>query len=88
MSDTSKQLFEAMPKEYAQALASIRTQALHAHDKIKMETSRLHIRNSENDTSSIGALCLEELDAREDISSLHLLDDLLSMLVVGHKITN
>lgn len=65
MSFATKQLllFEAMRKEYAQArsLSIAQAQILRAHDEIKMATSRLRLRESENDASAIDALCSEEL---------------------------
>ncbi|KAJ4978047.1 hypothetical protein NE237_008827 [Protea cynaroides] len=67
MSASLKQLhlIEAMRKEYplARSLATAQAQVLCAHDEIKMATSRLRLRNTENDTSSIDALCSEELIA-------------------------
>ncbi|XP_042489288.1 E3 ubiquitin-protein ligase SHPRH isoform X2 [Macadamia integrifolia] len=67
MSAASKQLrlVEDMRKEYTQArsLATAQAQVLRAYDEIKMATSRLRLRNIESDTSSIDALCSEELIA-------------------------
>lgn len=53
-----------MRKEYAYArsLAIAQAQVLRAHDEIKMATSRLRLREDEND-KSIDALSLNELDA-------------------------
>lgn len=53
-----------MRKEYAHAryLAIAQAQVLRAHDEIKMATSRLRLREDEND-KSIDALSLNELDA-------------------------
>lgn len=53
-----------MRKEYAQArsLATAQAQVLRAHDEIKMATSRLRLRENEND-KSIDALAPGELDA-------------------------
>lgn len=53
-----------MRKEYAHArsLAIAQAQVLRAHDEIKMATSRLRLREDEND-KSIDALILNELDA-------------------------
>lgn len=59
------QLFaiQALRKEYALArsLAISQAQVLRAHDEIKMATSRLRLRENEND-KSIDALSPEELD--------------------------
>ncbi|KAG9149766.1 hypothetical protein Leryth_021853 [Lithospermum erythrorhizon] len=57
-------LLEGMRKEYAQArfLAIAQAQVLRAHDEIKMATSRLRIKEDEND-NSIDALSYGELDA-------------------------
>ncbi|XP_043697117.1 E3 ubiquitin-protein ligase SHPRH-like [Telopea speciosissima] len=67
MSAASKQLrlVEDMKREYTQArsLATAQAQVLRAHDEIKMATSRLRLRNTESDTSSIDTLCSEELIA-------------------------
>ncbi|KAK9283240.1 hypothetical protein L1049_011476 [Liquidambar formosana] len=66
MSAATKQLLllEGMRKEYAHArsLAIAQAQVLRAHDEIKMATSRLRLRENEND-KSIDALSLGELDA-------------------------
>lgn len=53
-----------MRKEYPQArsLATAQAQVLRAHDELKMATSRLRLRENEND-KSIDALALGELDA-------------------------
>ncbi|XP_019079923.1 uncharacterized protein LOC100248506 isoform X2 [Vitis vinifera] len=65
-SEATKQLLllEGMRKEYAHArsLAIAQAQVLRAHDEIKMATSRLRLREDEND-KSIDALSLNELDA-------------------------
>ncbi|KAJ4825655.1 hypothetical protein Tsubulata_038885 [Turnera subulata] len=65
MSEASKQLhiLEGMRKEYshARSLAVSQAHYLRAHDEIKMATSRLHIRENENDTS-VDALGPEELE--------------------------
>ncbi|XP_052201128.1 uncharacterized protein LOC127807364 isoform X2 [Diospyros lotus] len=62
----SKQLMllEGMRKEYAQArsLAIAQAQVLRAHDEIKMATSRLRLRENDDD-KSIDALSLGELEA-------------------------
>ena len=52
-----------MRKEYAQArsLAVAQAQVLNAHDELKMATSRLRLRENEDD-KSIDALSLEELE--------------------------
>lgn len=52
-----------MRKEYAQArsLAIAQSQVLNAHDELNMATSRLRLRENEDD-NSIDALSLEELD--------------------------
>lgn len=57
-------LLEGMRKEYAQArsLAIAQAQVLRAHDEIKMATSRLRLRDNEDD-QSIDALSYGELDA-------------------------
>ncbi|KAL3834738.1 hypothetical protein ACJIZ3_009474 [Penstemon smallii] len=56
-------LLEGMRKEYAQArfLAIAQAQVLRAHDEIKMATSRLRLRENEDD-KSIDALSTDELD--------------------------
>nr|XP_043631781.1 E3 ubiquitin-protein ligase SHPRH [Erigeron canadensis] len=56
-------LLEGMRKEYAQArsLAIAQAQVLNAHDELNMATSRLRLREIEDDTS-IDALSLEELE--------------------------
>ncbi|PWA98308.1 Helicase, C-terminal [Artemisia annua] len=65
MSAAKKHLFllEGMRKEYAQArsLAVAQAQVLNAHDELKMATSRLRLRENEDD-KSIDALSLEELE--------------------------
>lgn len=57
-------LLEGMRKEYprARSLAIAQAQVLRAHDEIKMATSRLRLRENEDD-KSIDALSLGELDA-------------------------
>ncbi|KAA8533961.1 hypothetical protein F0562_031478 [Nyssa sinensis] len=66
MSAATKQLLllEGMRKEYAQArsLAIAQAQVLRAHDEIKMATSRLRLRENEDD-NSIDALSPGELEA-------------------------
>ncbi|XP_059666858.1 uncharacterized protein LOC132312497 isoform X2 [Cornus florida] len=59
-------LLEGMRKEYAQArsLAIAQAQVLRAHDEIKMATSRLRLRENEDD-NSIDALSPGELDAAD-----------------------
>ena len=54
-----------MRKEYAQArsLAITQAQILRAYDEIKMATSRLRLRENDDD-NSIDAVSLEELDIR------------------------
>lgn len=54
---------QGMRKEYplARTLAIAQAQVLRAHDEIKMATSRLRIRENEDD-KSIDALSMEELD--------------------------
>ncbi|XWS74480.1 hypothetical protein CRYUN_Cryun01aG0001600 [Craigia yunnanensis] len=56
------QILEGMRKEYrhARLLAIAQAQVLNAHDEIKMATTRLHIRESEDD-KSIDALSQNEL---------------------------
>ena len=56
--------FKGMRKEYAHArsLAIAQAQVLRAYDEIKMATSRLRLREDEND-KSIDAFSLNELDA-------------------------
>ncbi|KAL6530383.1 hypothetical protein OROHE_014736 [Orobanche hederae] len=56
-------LLEALRKEYALArsLATAQAQVLRAHDEIKMATSRLRLRENEDD-NSIDTLSPEELD--------------------------
>ncbi|KAK9061003.1 hypothetical protein SSX86_018183 [Deinandra increscens subsp. villosa] len=65
MSAAKKHLFllEGMRKEYAQArsLAIAQAQVLNAHDELNMATSRLRLRENEDD-NSIDALGLEELE--------------------------
>lgn len=58
-------LLEGMRKEYAQArsLAITQAQILRAYDEIKMATSRLRLRENDDD-NSIDAVSLEELDIR------------------------
>lgn len=53
-----------MRKEYASArsLCIAQAQVLRAHDEIKMSTSRLRLREDEND-KSLDALSVEELPA-------------------------
>lgn len=62
----SKQLqtLEGMRKEYshARSLATVQAQFLLAHDEIKMATTRLHLRENEND-KSIDAISPDELDS-------------------------
>ncbi|KAL8247869.1 hypothetical protein R6Q59_009085 [Mikania micrantha] len=64
-SAAKKHLFclEGMRKEYAQArsLAIAQAQVLNAHDELNMATSRLRLRENEDD-KSIDALSLEELE--------------------------
>lgn len=57
-------ILEGMRKEYAHArsLAIAQAQVLNAHDELKMATSRLRLRENEDD-KSIDALGLEELEA-------------------------
>ncbi|KAK9741867.1 hypothetical protein RND81_03G134600 [Saponaria officinalis] len=57
-------LLEGMRKEYAHArsLATVQAQVLLAHDEIKMATSRLRLKENNDDDKSIDALSLEELD--------------------------
>lgn len=56
------QILESMRKEYrhARLLAIAQAQVLNAHDEIKMATTRLHIREFENE-KSIDALSPNEL---------------------------
>ncbi|KAK1409267.1 hypothetical protein QVD17_35793 [Tagetes erecta] len=56
-------LLEGMRKEYAQArsLAIAQAQVLNAHDELNMATSRLRLKENEDD-KSIDALSLEELE--------------------------
>ncbi|KAL5991335.1 hypothetical protein ACLOJK_012242 [Asimina triloba] len=65
MSSATKQLllFEAMRKEYAQArlLAVAQAQILRAYDEIKMATTRLRLKKTDEESSSIDALSVEEL---------------------------
>ncbi|XP_050209506.1 uncharacterized protein LOC126660195 isoform X2 [Mercurialis annua] len=72
MSAASKQLhiLEGMRKEYshARSLAVSQAQLLCAHDEIKMATSRLHLRESEDD-NSIDALGPNELESASVIQS-------------------
>ncbi|KAJ8426141.1 hypothetical protein Cgig2_032832 [Carnegiea gigantea] len=58
-------LLEGMRKEYAQArsLAVTQAQILRAYDEIKMATSRLRLRENDDD-NAIDAVSLEELDIR------------------------
>ncbi|KAH9702946.1 RING-finger DEAD-like helicase PHD and SNF2 domain-containing protein [Citrus sinensis] len=64
ISASSKQLhiLEAMRKEYANArsLATAQAQFLRAHDEIRMATTRLHLKEDDNDTS-VDALSPDEL---------------------------
>ncbi|KAH9767581.1 RING-finger DEAD-like helicase PHD and SNF2 domain-containing protein [Citrus sinensis] len=64
ISASSKQLhiLEAMRKEYAYArsLATAQAQFLRAHDEIRMATTRLHLKEDDNDTS-VDALSPDEL---------------------------
>ncbi|GKB02305.1 E3 ubiquitin protein ligase SHPRH, partial [Tanacetum coccineum] len=72
MSAAKKHLFllEGMRKEYAQArsLAVAQAQVLNAHDELKMATSRLRLRENEDD-KSIDALSLEELEQASVVNS-------------------
>ncbi|XP_020086038.1 E3 ubiquitin-protein ligase SHPRH isoform X1 [Ananas comosus] len=56
-------LFEAMRKEYSQArfLSIAQAQFLRAHDEIKMSTSRLRLKETEDEPSAINILTREEL---------------------------
>ncbi|KAL7107476.1 hypothetical protein ACP275_06G057200 [Erythranthe tilingii] len=76
-------LLEAMRKEYALArsLAISQAQVLRAHDEIKMATSRLRVRENEDD-KSIDALSLDELDAAsvENSSEKFIAQDSLSRI--------
>lgn len=55
-------LNKAMRKEYANArsLATAQAQFLRAHDEIRMATTRLHLKEDDNDTS-VDALSPDEL---------------------------
>ncbi|XP_043816929.1 uncharacterized protein LOC110625034 isoform X2 [Manihot esculenta] len=68
----SKQLhiLEAMRKEYshARSLAVSQAQLLRAHDEIRMATSRLHLREDEND-NSVDALGPNELESANVLHS-------------------
>ena len=70
-----------MRKEYshARSLAVAQAQLLRAHDEIKMATSRLHLREDEND-KSIDALGPEEL---ESASVLHTNDKFMSLTLLS-----
>lgn len=59
-----------MRKEYAQArsLATAQAQVLRAYDEIKMATSRLRLKEDEND-DSLDALGLDELEAASSQNS-------------------
>ncbi|KAK4433468.1 E3 ubiquitin-protein ligase SHPRH, partial [Sesamum alatum] len=77
------ELLEAMRKEYALArsLAIAQAHVLRAHDEIKMATSRLRLRENEDD-KSIDALSPEELDTAsvENSSEKFLAQDSLSRI--------
>ncbi|KAI3952838.1 hypothetical protein MKX01_006881 [Papaver californicum] len=64
-------LFEGMRKEYTQArfLATAQSQVLRAHDEIKMATSRLHLKEDENDTSLDGLSSAELVAANVEFSN-------------------
>ncbi|CAN1138472.1 E3 ubiquitin-protein ligase SHPRH [Linum perenne] len=72
LSAANKQLhlLEGMRKEYssARSLAVTQAQFLRAHDEIRMATSRLHLREDEND-KSLDALGPEELDTASVLQS-------------------
>ncbi|XP_015575743.2 E3 ubiquitin-protein ligase SHPRH [Ricinus communis] len=72
ISAASKQLhiLEGMRKEYshARSLAVAQAQILHAHDEIKMATSRLHLRENEDD-NSLDALGPNELESASVLQS-------------------
>ncbi|CAN0923759.1 E3 ubiquitin-protein ligase SHPRH [Linum grandiflorum] len=72
LSAANKQLhlLESMRKEYssARSLAVTQAQFLRAHDEIRMATSRLHLREDEND-KSLDALGPEELDSASVLQS-------------------
>lgn len=85
-----------MRKEYAVArsLCIAQAQVLRAHDEIKMSTSRLRLREDEND-KSLDALSIEELPANnvhysnEKFISLALLSSIsgkLRYLKVGGRV--
>ncbi|XP_057989897.1 uncharacterized protein LOC110633932 isoform X2 [Hevea brasiliensis] len=79
----SKQLhnLEGMRKEYshARSLAVSQAQLLRAHDEIRMATSRLHLRENEND-DSIDALGPNEL---ESASVLHSNEKFISLSMLS-----
>ncbi|KAJ3682918.1 hypothetical protein LUZ60_013145 [Juncus effusus] len=56
-------LFEALRKEFSQArmLSMAQAQYLRAHDEIKMSTSRLRLKESEDEPSAVNILAREEL---------------------------
>ncbi|PKU64874.1 E3 ubiquitin-protein ligase SHPRH isoform X3 [Dendrobium catenatum] len=56
-------LFEAMRREFTQARLLSRSQAqlLGAHDEIKLSTSRLRLKETEDEPTAINILCREEL---------------------------
>ncbi|CAI0457309.1 unnamed protein product [Linum tenue] len=72
LSAANKQLhlLEGMRKEYgsARSLAVAQAQFLRAHDEIRMATSRLHLREDEND-KSLDALGPEELETASVLQS-------------------
>lgn len=70
-----------MRKEYshARSLAVAQAQFLRAHDEIKMATSRLHLKEDEND-KSIDALGPEEL---ESANVLHTNDKFMSLTLLS-----
>ncbi|KAG8380997.1 hypothetical protein BUALT_Bualt06G0075000 [Buddleja alternifolia] len=76
-------LLEGMRKEYslARSLSIAQAQVLRAHDEIKMATSRLRLRENEDD-KSIDALSPEELDTAsvENSSEKFLAQDSLSRI--------
>ncbi|WCJ20101.1 zinc ion binding DNA binding helicases ATP binding nucleic acid binding [Euphorbia peplus] len=84
ISAASKQIniLEAMRKEYGHArfLAVAQAQLLHAHDEIKMATSRLHLQEDEND-NSIDALAPHEL---ESASVLQSNEKFISLALLSH----
>ncbi|KAJ8771167.1 hypothetical protein K2173_023492 [Erythroxylum novogranatense] len=63
-------ILEAMRKEYghARSLAIAQAQLLFAHDEIRMATSRLHLRESQDD-KSLDALGVDELESASVIHS-------------------